>query len=224
MYIKFCNFLNNYAEGKKVVEFKDQPTTEPKDIPKFRLFRALAAILSIVCLILLAVIVALATKLQTQSVCPAQEDGELDVLSVCSRDQCLSLYPQRQVQACTCHRCGKGWIEFEGSCFFLSRERNTWSDSRTDCQNRGGDLAVVDQDSVKNFLSQAAKDLYWIGLRRSVSGVWAWVDQSAVGKGNWSDQPGQEDCVYMDGDEAVSRSWRTAKCSAVTYYICQKSR
>ncbi|XP_063054868.1 CD209 antigen-like protein D isoform X2 [Engraulis encrasicolus] len=219
MYVKFCNYFGNYAEGEKAVEW-DKPTTEQSGVPNFRLFRSLAAILSIVCLVLLAVIVALAIKLQTQTICPEEVDGS--VVSVCSRDQCGSLYTQRQVHACSCQECGEGWTEFQGFCFFLSRTRNTWLDSRADCQSKGGDLAVIDQDSIKTFLSQKAKDLYWIGLRRSDT-HWTWVDHSAAGPGNWSTKPGQ-DCVYMDGNAKASRSWKTEDCSSVTYYICQKTR
>ncbi|XP_031441136.1 CD209 antigen-like protein A [Clupea harengus] len=135
----------------------------------------------------------------------------------------MSVFPQKQrVPTSKCLTCGKGWIEFESFCFFLSRERHTWSESRVDCQNRGGDLAILDQDRVKNFLSQKSKDLYWIGLNRSPSGVWAWVDGSALGKSNWSKEPGQADCVYMDGEG--DQSWRTSKCSYVSFYICQKNR
>lgn len=220
MYIKFCNF-GNYAEEKKNTEFKDRPGTELNDLTRFRLFRAVSAILSVICLILLVVIIALAMKLQTLSVCPDQlEDWEnTDLSSICTVERCMATYPQGQVHASKCTRCGRGWVEFESFCFLHSKDRRTWSDSRSECQKRGGDLAVLSQDRVQNFLSQASRELYWIGLSRSHSGVWAWVDNSTLGKRNWSEQPADGDCAYLNGVD-----WAAAKCSSVSYFICQKNR
>ncbi|XP_041963687.1 CD209 antigen-like protein A isoform X1 [Alosa sapidissima] len=203
-----------------------QPQKHITNFSRFRLFRAVTAILSVICLILLVVIIALAMKLQMQSICPDRlNEGEnIDVSSVCTLERCLSIYPQRQVHTSTCHKCGKDWVEFEGFCFLLSRERLTWSESRSECRRRGGYLAVPDQDRVQNFLSQVSKSLHWIGLSRSRSGAWLWVDNSTLGKSNWSEQPGEADCVYLNGEAVPAQSWTTAKCSAVTYYICQKDR
>ncbi|XP_062395408.1 CD209 antigen-like protein C isoform X2 [Sardina pilchardus] len=221
MYIKFCNF-GNYAEEKKSSKFGEQPELDLSDFSRFRLFRAVTAILCVICLILLVVIIALAMKLQMQSVC---SEEKMDGSPVCTLQQCQSIYPQRQkVHTSTCQKCGNGWVEFEGFCFLLSRDRLTWSESRGECQRRGAYLAVPDQDRVQNFLSQKSKDLHWIGLSRPRSGEWTWVDDSTLGKSHWSKRPGEEDCVYLNGEDVSTQNWATAKCSAVSYYICQKDR
>ncbi|KAG7255466.1 hypothetical protein CRUP_016077 [Coryphaenoides rupestris] len=40
--------------------------------------------------------------------------------------------------------CPVGWTMFESSCYFHSDQGNSWSNSRQDCIDRGGDLVVID--------------------------------------------------------------------------------
>ncbi len=48
-----------------------------------------------------------------------------------------------------CSDCGKGWLRFENTCYFLSQNRLTWQQSRQECQRKGGDLAVITNERVQ---------------------------------------------------------------------------
>lgn len=53
--------------------------------------------------------------------------------------------------------CEAGWYGFNNSCYLFQKEGKPWSDARTDCQKRGGDLVIVDSREEHNFLSDRIK-------------------------------------------------------------------
>lgn len=48
-----------------------------------------------------------------------------------------------------CSDCGKGWLRFENTCYFMSQNRLNWQLSREECQRKGGDLAVITNQRVQ---------------------------------------------------------------------------
>lgn len=40
-------------------------------------------------------------------------------------------------------------MKFDNSCYFMSKERLSWQESREACQKQGGDLAVIDSEHVQ---------------------------------------------------------------------------
>ena len=58
--------------------------------------------------------------------------------------------------------CPNGWKRFKRRCFLLVTTDYKWSQARTNCQNRGGDLAVIDtaekQEFIKTFLKDNGKN------------------------------------------------------------------
>ncbi|XP_039676688.1 C-type lectin domain family 4 member E-like [Perca fluviatilis] len=42
--------------------------------------------------------------------------------------------------------CPDGWTTFGRSCYFKSKEKNTWDGSRADCQQIGADLVVINNE------------------------------------------------------------------------------
>uniref|UniRef100_A0A8C1UPX4 C-type lectin domain-containing protein n=1 Tax=Cyprinus carpio TaxID=7962 RepID=A0A8C1UPX4_CYPCA len=71
-----------------------------------------------------------------------------------------------------CTECGKGWLRFENTCYFLSQNRFTWQQSRQECQRLGGDLAVITNERVKGSLH------YWIGLNHLGTNEWTWINNT----------------------------------------------
>lgn len=64
--------------------------------------------------------------------------------------QCLLAAPPKCVCAeHLCRDCGRGWLRFENTCYFLSQNRLTWQQSRKECQKKGGDLAVITNERVQ---------------------------------------------------------------------------
>ena len=44
---------------------------------------------------------------------------------------------------CSLSGCSSGWKLHGGTCYFLSAEKKTWTDSRQDCMDKGADLVVI---------------------------------------------------------------------------------
>ncbi|XP_028835806.1 CD209 antigen-like protein D isoform X2 [Denticeps clupeoides] len=178
--------------------------------------RLVIAFLSLLCLSLLVVVIALVVKLQNRPVCQHFEPND-----VCNQEKCQALYPERS-GAEKCSRCGKDWLDYKGSCYLFSTLRHTWNDSRADCQRKDGDLAVIDSVDVQKFLTKGGYMMYWIGLKRSSgSAHWSWVTGETLKGSYWAGPTTAGDCAFLDGDLPLS-NWGTSKCSSATFYICQK--
>ncbi|XP_067371597.1 C-type lectin domain family 4 member A-like [Channa argus] len=42
--------------------------------------------------------------------------------------------------------CPAGWIKFSWSCYLLSSRSDSWTNGRSDCQNKGADLMVINSE------------------------------------------------------------------------------
>ncbi|XP_030596978.1 CD209 antigen-like protein E [Archocentrus centrarchus] len=83
-------------------------------------------------------------------------------------------------------KCPGEWLKFGRSCYFKSTERKTWPESRTDCQNKGADLVIINSREEQEFISELnMKEESWIGLKTTYKGKsgeheWEWVDGSPL--------------------------------------------
>uniref|UniRef100_A0A671Q1U8 C-type lectin domain-containing protein n=1 Tax=Sinocyclocheilus anshuiensis TaxID=1608454 RepID=A0A671Q1U8_9TELE len=77
-----------------------------------------------------------------------------------------------------CIDCGKGWLRFENTCYFLSQNRFSWQQSREECQRMGGDLAVITNERM--YLSRKGSLHYWIGLSHLGTNEWTWINNTAL--------------------------------------------
>ncbi|XP_062321873.1 natural killer cells antigen CD94 isoform X1 [Osmerus eperlanus] len=202
---------------------------------KVRVYRALCFLLSLICLVLLFVVIILCVKFPTEAlVCPERErEGtEETVVKVeetrqsppmCSLQKCKAQHPQFGTPSSPCQPCAEGWLLFEDSCFFLSRERQSWEDSRKYCSARGGDLAVITNDRVQNFLTKEGNLLYWIGLRYKAE-QWTWVTSAALTKSYWGGRAPVGDCGLLLGNKSTNQSWNASPCFYSSAYICQTQK
>ncbi|XP_026205671.1 C-type lectin domain family 4 member M-like [Anabas testudineus] len=87
-------------------------------------------------------------------------------------------------------KCPEGWTRFRCSCYFKSTEKKGWFDSRTDCENRGSDLVMINSKEEQEFVTQLnANEESWIGLKTnwtSAGFVWEWVDGSTLTETVWA--------------------------------------
>ncbi|XP_041708589.1 CD209 antigen-like protein E isoform X1 [Coregonus clupeaformis] len=207
------------------------------------LYRAVCLLLSIICLVLLLVIIILCVKFPSQPlVChgtekgiEAKEEGSVNEkeieakeerfqsTEVCSLQTCQAQYFQQQSQVPGCHTCDKGWLHFESSCYFLSRDRLNWDESRDECKKRGADLAVITNKTVQTFLTAKGNLMYWIGLRQRTRN-WVWVNNTALAQSYWSGSNRQGDCGLLTGRDPPERSWSSSSCDQYSFYICQRGR
>ncbi|XP_019205916.1 CD209 antigen-like protein D [Oreochromis niloticus] len=81
-------------------------------------------------------------------------------------------------QAQLVEKCPEGWMGFGSSCYFKSTERKHWHDSRTDCQDKGADLVIINSKEEQKFVSELSmRGESWIGLHAiqlTISGSWKW--------------------------------------------------
>ncbi|KAF5904449.1 killer cell lectin-like receptor subfamily B member 1C isoform X1, partial [Clarias magur] len=138
---------------------------------KFQLYRRISFFLLVLTLILLAVVLALAMKL-----------NENKSIQKCPDSPSEDKNPTYHVsQGSQCSECGKDWLRVNTSCYFFAKERLNWHESREACQKKGGDLVVIDNENLQVFLAHARSLLYWIGLHYSEN-KWMWVNNTALTK------------------------------------------
>ncbi|KAI5620438.1 C-type lectin domain family 4 member C isoform 2, partial [Silurus asotus] len=133
-----------------------------------------------------------------------------------------------------CSHCGRGWLKIENSCYFKSKERLNWQDSRKACQERGGDLAVVHNETVQVIINLSIRKtkcvsllkLFWIGLHYAeTKQQWIWIDNTTLTMSFWAtskppEKP-KDHCALLHG-RTNSSNWHSYPCHAISQYICQK--
>ncbi|KAG7278987.1 hypothetical protein CRUP_007534 [Coryphaenoides rupestris] len=118
--------------------------------------------------------------------------------------------------------CPSSWEFYGSSCYFFSRERKIWTDSRQDCLNRGADLVIINSKEEQEFAG-SHNCRSWIGLSdKDSESNWKWVDGSRLNTPRfWApDEPnnaGNEDCAELNSQE-----WNDLPCSVKRHWVCEK--
>ncbi|XP_044130126.1 asialoglycoprotein receptor 1-like [Bufo gargarizans] len=125
--------------------------------------------------------------------------------------------------------CATDWVKNDLSCYFYSREGNSWDAAKRICEAKKAHLVVINTEEEQNFLFGITKGKYtWIGLT-DVTGDWKWVDGTKYDSGlkNWlPGQPdeffghglgGGEDCAHL----LKTGEWNDDHCSRPYGYICE---
>uniref|UniRef100_A0A671NIN0 CD209 antigen-like protein C n=2 Tax=Sinocyclocheilus anshuiensis TaxID=1608454 RepID=A0A671NIN0_9TELE len=131
--------------------------------------------------------------------------------------------------------CPEDWKHFNGSCYYVSEYRRSWSDSQAYCKQQGGHLAIIltaeEQTFIWNLLPRGYWNSYWFGISdQKVEDDWYWVDGTKLVGGFWEDgEPNNhvnEDCGNMVKTNVLSRvatkSWYDAPCYMSLPWICEK--
>ncbi|XP_058504454.1 natural killer cells antigen CD94 isoform X2 [Solea solea] len=181
------------------------------------LYRVGCLVLTVLCLVLLLAVIVLSMKVQT--VC--SEGGEADMqLSTCSYEQCQDRYGTGQGHVGGCSRCPPSWLTLEKSCYFLSRHRLSWEESKSYCAERGGTLAVINSQKLQIFLSEHGNLMYWIGLIHK-GNKWSWVNNDSVQKSYWENNVSPAGCGVLNSRGPREKNWLSHNCDNYTYFICQ---
>ncbi|XP_038008824.1 C-type lectin domain family 4 member E-like [Motacilla alba alba] len=140
-----------------------------------------------------------------------------------SQWECDSAVPQGTDGGWTC--CPKGWRRFQGSCYFLSSDTMSWSESAQNCSGMGSQLVVISSKAEQDFLSEQIKqskepkpDNFYIGLFAEKVGQWQWVDKTPYNEtaAFWrKGEPShghEENCVIMYRDTELPNNWSNVRC------------
>ncbi|XP_039886521.1 C-type lectin domain family 10 member A-like [Simochromis diagramma] len=126
-----------------------------------------------------------------------------------------------------CKICQAGWLSSQSGCYAINNpdasEQKTWKGARDDCIGKISDLAVVNNETEKSYISDNSwgslgNKGYWIGLRVE-DGNWKWVDGRNLTNSAWI--PGSP----TDGQCAISvtnQGFKSVSCTAKNRWICKK--
>ncbi|XP_029309225.1 macrophage mannose receptor 1-like [Cottoperca gobio] len=121
-----------------------------------------------------------------------------------------------------------GWIERNGTQYFINSMSMAMEDARSFCQQKHGDLVTIDSEAERVFLwKQISKTQtsYWIGLNIDLDGTFEWMDGSPVVFQMWAE--GQPDFKNNDENCAVmvyaTGFWHDYSCGVEHKSICKRS-
>ncbi|KAM9353602.1 uncharacterized protein ABDE67_005999 [Symphorus nematophorus] len=127
-----------------------------------------------------------------------------------------------------CEPCQKHWSHSQSSCYAIndaeSDRHKTWVEAREDCKGKGSDLAVIDNQDEKTFISNnswrsSGTKGYWIGLRAK-DGKWKWLNGTDLTETSWIQQrPTDGHCAISVHNEG----WKSVNCSEKQMWICGKA-
>ncbi|XP_069662855.1 killer cell lectin-like receptor subfamily G member 1 [Haliaeetus albicilla] len=122
------------------------------------------------------------------------------------------------IKGCACPRCPEQWVAYRESCYSFSKEKKDWNSSQEFCRAQGAHLLVISDTSEMDFFQMMQSELYWIGLKNSTGGDWAWEDGSKLsGKKVPSNSPVQNCALLLEG--AIHAS----SCEIPALWVCEKS-
>ncbi|KAI4893218.1 hypothetical protein NFI96_010660 [Prochilodus magdalenae] len=124
----------------------------------------------------------------------------------------------------------KTWIPFQGHCYsFMASRSENWAHATVECMRMGASLVSVEDMQEAQFIQANLEILhddsksFWIGMHRSHSGEWMWIDNMVVDYTNWAPRLPNTygDCVEVRSDTGL---WFNAHCSGYRAYICKTEK
>ncbi|NXE71362.1 CLC2L protein, partial [Calcarius ornatus] len=113
--------------------------------------------------------------------------------------------------------CPRGWVGYNGVCYYFSRDYSTWDQGQERCSALGASLAIARDEEAMDLLSRLCKNGgYWLGLRRRGERL-HWGDGSSYS--SRVDVLGNSECVYL-----ADRRFRSDNCSSERPYLCSKAQ
>ncbi|KAM7047945.1 C-type lectin domain family 2 member D5-like isoform 2-T2 [Acridotheres tristis] len=112
--------------------------------------------------------------------------------------------------------CPRGWVGYNGVCYYLSNDSRSWEQSLERCSELGASLAILKDEEMDLFFRLRGNGDYWLGLRSRGEQL-QWEDGSSFS----SSVPvlGNSDCLYLSDDK-----FRSVTCSNLQPYLCSKAR
>ncbi|NXM40762.1 CLC4D protein, partial [Gymnorhina tibicen] len=100
--------------------------------------------------------------------------------------------------------CPKGWRRFQRSCYFLSLDTMSWTESEQNCTGMGSQLVVITSKAEQvEKVTNIYETKYYIGLSAYKSGQWQWVDQTPYEKTATFWKPGEPNLLFAEKCAAI---------------------
>ncbi|KAM7047955.1 LOW QUALITY PROTEIN: C-type lectin domain family 2 member D2-like [Acridotheres tristis] len=112
--------------------------------------------------------------------------------------------------------CPRGWVGYNGVCYYLSRDSRSWEQSQERCSELGASLAILKDEEMDLFFRLRGNGDYWLGLRRRGEQL-QWEDGSSFSSS--IQVIGNSECVFLAANE-----FRSESCSNPQPYLCSKAR
>lgn len=193
---------------------------------KVRVYRTISLVLLAICVLLLILVLVLFVKLTEKQSCQT-DPADTTLVQECNLKKCQDLYQEslfHERSQCSCFACDMGWLKFENSCYFLSKERLSWQESRKECQRKGGDLAIITNERLQSYLTKNGNMHYWIGLNQVGTNQWIWNNNTVLTVRYWGHMFSNGDCALLAANEPPEQSWHQSICTLYLPYICQITR
>ncbi|XP_060068000.1 perlucin-like [Ylistrum balloti] len=127
--------------------------------------------------------------------------------------------------------CRNGWVRFENSCYFFSKDAETWAEASIMCTDLHSHLAILESTAENTFLKAEAHRFnavgYWIdGTDLEVENVWRWTsngDKLAFTDwgGNDPNAGTSANCLVLWRD--FSYQWADEGCRRIYNFLCEMS-
>ncbi|XP_075769962.1 killer cell lectin-like receptor subfamily B member 1B allele C [Pelodiscus sinensis] len=89
--------------------------------------------------------------------------------------------PSNSAEGPGCKLCPPDWLLHRDKCYWVSKNKTSWNESRDDCSKRGSRLLVIRDQDEMTFIQTNSKDGVWLGLTStSPTRNWTWVDRSLL--------------------------------------------
>ncbi|XP_018110654.1 CD209 antigen-like protein E [Xenopus laevis] len=129
------------------------------------------------------------------------------------------------------HMCPVGWLIHNASCYYFSKDKLTWEQSKNVCESWDSHLLTINSLDEQKFITETRKcGNWWMGLNDlQKESEFRWVDGSAVEVMYWDRlQPDNyreaEHCATI-GEIGCSRkdnNWNDDRCERPYSYVCEK--
>ncbi|XP_057205100.1 macrophage mannose receptor 1-like isoform X7 [Triplophysa rosa] len=122
------------------------------------------------------------------------------------------------------------WISFRGHCYtFMISRRENWDDATVECMRIGASLVNIEDPIESKFIRRNLEILQdevssiWIGMHRSHTGEWMWIDSAVVDYTNWKPRMPNNagDCVEV---QSITGMWSNNNCNNRRAYICKTAK
>ncbi|NXI94889.1 KRBBC protein, partial [Psophia crepitans] len=130
--------------------------------------------------------------------------------------------PQRESPAAcaVCRLCPQDWQLHGEKCYWLSKEKRNWKQSKRDCKNQKSQLLVLrdkkEKEYIKNITGGVTQPL-WVGLK-STHKKWRWVDNTSLDTDMFGGLQEMDDGCGTLKDEVLE----VDTCDGEHKWLCQK--